>query len=109
MVWVGLIFFLSDQSGLTSGLPGAYDFILRKGAHIFVFAILFLLLIRAFKNYGLSDKKALLWAFIFTVFYAVTDEYHQTFIPQRVGSPIDVGIDSVGVVFITLWQMKKQP
>jgi len=82
---------------------------LRKGAHVFVFAILFLLMIRALKNYGLSNKKVLLCAFIFTILYAVSDEYHQTFVSQRVGSPSDVAIDSLGVVFLTLWQIRKQP
>jgi VanZ family protein len=109
IVWAGFIFSLSAQPGLSSGFPWPYDFVLRKGAHVFVFAILFLLMIRALKNYGLSNNKALLCAFIFTILYAVSDEYHQTFVSQRVGSPSDVAIDSLGVVFLTLWQIRKQP
>jgi VanZ family protein len=109
ILWAGLIFYLSAQPGLSSGLPWLYDFVLRKGAHVTVFAILFLLADRAFKNYGLSNKKALLCAFIFTILCAVSDEYHQTFVSQRVGSPGDVVIDSLGVVFFTWWQIRKQP
>ena len=109
IVWAGFIFSLSAQPGLSSGFPWPYDFVLRKGAHVFVFAILFLLMIRALKNYGLSNNKALLCAFIFTILFAVSDEYHQTFVSQRVGSPRDVAIDSLGVVFFTWWQMRKRP
>jgi VanZ family protein len=109
ILWAGFIFYLSAQLGLSSGFPWPYDFVLRKGVHVFVFAILFLLMIRALKNYGLSNKKVLLCAFILTILYAVSDEYHQTFVSQRVGSPSDVAIDSLGVVFLTLWQIRKQP
>jgi VanZ family protein len=109
ILWAGFIFFSFSSAWATSGLPWAYDFVLRKGAHITVFAILFLLMARAFKNYGLSNKKALLCAFIFTILYAVSDEYHQTFVSQRAGSPSDVAIDSLGVVFLTWWQIRKQP
>jgi len=109
ILWAGFIFYLSAQPGLSSGLPWLYDLVLRKGAHVVVFAILFLWVIRAFKNYGLSKRKALLCAFIFTILFAVSDEYHQTFVSQRVGSPRDVAIDSLGVVFFTWWQMRKRP
>ena len=109
ILWAGFIFYLLAQPGLSSGFPWLYDLALRKGAHVFVFTILFLWVTRAFKNYGLSNNKALLCAFIFTILYAVSDEYHQTFVSQRVGSPSDVAIDSLGVVFLTLWQIRKQP
>jgi hypothetical protein len=29
--------------------------------------------------------------------YACTDEYHQTFVEGRTGTPIDVGVDTVGM------------
>jgi VanZ family protein len=29
--------------------------------------------------------------------YAVLDEYHQSFVPTRVGTPVDVAIDALGV------------
>jgi VanZ family protein len=32
------------------------------------------------------------------VAYAASDEFHQTFVPGRVGSPMDVMIDSTGVI-----------
>lgn len=50
-LWAGLIFFLSHQPDLRSGLPGQWDFILRKLAHITEYAILTLLLIKALENH----------------------------------------------------------
>lgn len=47
-LWAAVIFYLSSQPGLKSGLLWPYDFILRKLAHITEYAILFLLIIRAF-------------------------------------------------------------
>jgi VanZ family protein len=37
-------------------------------------------------------------AFALAVAYAATDEWHQTFVRGRHGSPVDVGIDAVGVL-----------
>ena len=40
------------------------------------------------------------------VAYAVSDEIHQTFVPGRAGKPLDVAIDTLGVVCgIALWQL----
>jgi len=107
ILWAGLIFYLSAQPSLKSGLAWPYDFILRKGAHIVEFSILFLLLISAFGNYRMSIKKALLWAFCLTILYAISDEFHQSFVAERVASLADVAIDSLGVLLFTWWQIRR--
>lgn len=108
ILWAGFIFYLSSLPGLKSNLPWPYDFILRKIAHILEFAVLFLLLIRAFdKGHTISTKKALLWAFILTIFYAISDELHQSFVADRIASPADVAIDSLGVLLI-IWKRIQQ-
>lgn len=42
------------------------------------------------------------WAYIISILavliYAVSDEFHQSFVPGRNASPIDVGIDTVGAI-----------
>jgi VanZ family protein len=44
-------------------------------------------------------------AFALGALYAVSDELHQSFVPGRLGSPLDVAIDAAGVaVGIVLWQ-----
>jgi len=107
ILWAGLIFYLSAQPSLKSGLPWPYDFILRKGAHITEFAILFLLFLRAFGSHNFSNKKALFWAFALAILYAISDEFHQSFVAQRVASLSDVAIDSFGVLLLTWWKIRQ--
>ena len=89
LVWAGVIFAFSSIPSLNSGL-GTWDYVLRKGAHMTEYAILAMLLVRATRSYG--------WALALTVAYATSDEFHQTFVRGRHGSPIDVGIDTVGAL-----------
>ena len=88
LVWAGVIFALSSIPSLSTHL-GTWDLILRKAAHLTEYAILAALLRRATGSYG--------WAFGLALAYAASDEYHQTFVQGRHGSPIDVGIDAIGI------------
>lgn len=114
--WMGLIFWFSADadSGATSGgvlevlarlfsgilgplSPEARDglhMLLRKAAHFTEFAVLALLWLGVLPNH----PRRLLWAFLLTTGYAVTDEVHQAFVPNRVSSPVDVLIDSCGAL-----------
>jgi VanZ family protein len=93
LAWAAVIFAFSSIPSLNSGL-GTWDTVLRKGAHMTEYAVLACLLVRAVGSAG--------WAFALTVAYAATDEFHQTFVRGRHGSPVDVGIDAVGAL-IGLW------
>lgn len=90
---MALIFLLSAQPGLSSGL-GIWDLILRKLAHMTVFGLLTLLWCRALAP---STGRPLALAAVIALLYAVTDEFHQSFVADRSGSPIDVGIDAAGI------------
>ena len=106
IVWAGLIFWLSSIPNLKSSLE--QDFVLRKIAHILEYAILTFLFIRALEIEGLATKKAIIFSAIFTLFYALSDEYHQTFVFGREGSLKDAGIDSIGIILTSiLWYTKK--
>ena len=87
MVWAGVIFALSSIPHLGTGL-GTWDYVLRKCAHATEYAILALLLLRATGSFA--------WAWSLAVVYAASDEIHQTFVPGRHGSPVDVAIDAAG-------------
>ena len=94
--WAAFIFALSSIPDLGTGL-GGWDLALRKLAHTAEFAILGALLLRATQRPGL--------AFTLGVLYAVGDELHQTFVPGRQGSAVDIAIDAVGVACgVLLWQ-----
>jgi hypothetical protein len=91
---MALIFWLSAQPNLDSGL-GLLDDILRKLAHVVAFGTLAALWAWALRP---ALSRPLPIAALVTVLYAVLDEYHQSFVEGRTGSPIDVGIDTVGVL-----------
>lgn len=92
LVWLGAIYVLSDQP--KSGIPsfGVWDWLIKKGSHFTAYGVLAVLAWWAFAG----GKRPYRWAFVLTVLYATSDEFHQTFIPGRNGSPIDVIIDSLG-------------
>jgi VanZ family protein len=92
---MAVIFFLSAQPDLNSGL-GVWDTILRKGAHMTEFGLLWFLWWRAL-GYGHP-----LPAIAIAVAYAASDEFHQSFVEGRHGSPWDVAIDSAGVALACL-------
>ena len=73
--WCGVIFAFSATPDLSSGL--SYDYPLRKIAHR-----------------PLGDA----WGLAFTLLYAMSDEYHQTFVPGRAGAWSDVLFDGAGAL-----------
>ena len=90
----------------------------RKTAHVTEYAILALLLWRALQKPGSrrgdeadsSKPKPWRWpvawgAFALAVLYAITDEFHQSFVPSRTGHSLDVLIDSCGAAagLFVLW------
>ncbi|MTD43399.1 VanZ family protein [Conexibacter sp. W3-3-2] len=93
---MGLIFFLSAQEDLSSGL-GTADLILRKLAHMTEYGLLFLLWLRALGRPWRPGAAALV-----TVLYAASDEWHQSFVTGRHGTPVDVLIDATGVLLAWL-------
>lgn len=96
LLWCALIFYLSDQPDLRSGFPDLSDLVLRKLAHITEYAVLVLLFYRAAAP-SVGKRRALGSAALFAVVYALTDEYHQTFVGGRSGNLVDVTIDSLGI------------
>ena len=90
LLLMGLIFFLSAQPDLSSGL-GSWDTVLRKLAHMAEYGLLWFLWWRAlgYGHAGPALAIALLWA--------ASDEFHQSFVDGRHGTPWDMAIDAVGV------------
>jgi VanZ family protein len=80
------------------------EVLLRKLAHVTEYAVLTLAWVRAL--HGLlptpSLTQVLAGAACISLFYAGADEFHQTFVGGRHGTPVDVLIDSVGAA-IACW------
>ena len=98
---MALIFFFSHQPDLSSGL-GVWDTIGRKIFHAAEYALLCFLWWRAFAGVA-TPAGALAAAAAASLAYAMTDEFHQTFIEGRHGTAVDVVIDSVGIAAACLW------
>ena len=95
LLLMAVIFFLSAQPDLNSGL-GVWDTIGRKFVHAAVYGTLWFLWWRALRMRNPIPAIAI------TLLYAISDEYHQTFVHGRHGSPIDVAIDMAGVALAVL-------
>ena len=103
VIWMVLIFLVS--SGLLSGSMSAdsteeffgdLNYVVRKLAHLFEYAVLVFLWLRALLKDGKDFENRLRWGFLLSVVYAVTDEVHQSFVPNRLGTWTDVVYDAVG-------------
>jgi VanZ family protein len=115
LAWMALIFFFShqdkEQSGKVSQMvlwmlqqlhidlervsPVRATWLVRKLAHLTIYFILYLFAFRTIRLY--KPLRQSLWLGLLLIFlYAVSDEFHQTFIPGRVGLAADVGIDTLG-------------
>ena len=116
-MWMLAIFYLSAQSALgeMSGPPALM--VARKFGHIFEYAALALLLGRAllytWRTRGTALSVSLLsraWAVgaVLSSLYAMTDEFHQTFVPKRGGRVEDVVLDTLSAVAaLGFWYRQK--
>lgn len=118
-LWMALIFFFSSQIGSVSGSlsEGITDFIfniirkvtpninlnivefhtfLRKTTHFIIYFILGILLSNSLRLSGVKGKKIIFFAITISILYAISDEVHQLFVPERGGSVKDVFIDTMG-------------
>jgi VanZ family protein len=102
---MALIFFLSAQPDLNSGL-GVIDLVGRKLVHAGEYALLCFLWWRALRTV-LPARRAPLAALAIAVAYSATDEFHQTFVHGRHGTPVDVMIDAVGSVSVTIALLRR--
>ena len=73
-------------------------FVVRKGGHLTEYAILALLAARAFltSSHELLRNRWFWFALLVVVVYALSDEFHQSFVPSRTASIYDSMIDCVG-------------
>ena len=100
LIWAGVIFGFSSMSINKEADFSWLDFEVKKSAHVVEYADLYFLLFRAWSSkWEKTDKKILIWSMVVAVLYALSDEWHQTFVPGREGTFRDGGFDSFGVLF----------
>ncbi len=68
-----------------------------KIIHIFIYAVLGYFIARALvRGHGFERNRAVLLSLIFTGFYGLTDEFHQSFVPLRAVEIFDFVSDVLG-------------
>ncbi|MBK9945278.1 MAG: VanZ family protein [Kouleothrix sp.] len=106
--WTALIFFFSAQSKLPSPDDPWVDFLFKKSAHFTVYGILAVLYWRVLPP---SVPRARL-AWLLATLYAISDEYHQSFVANRHPAVRDVIIDACGAATALLlwrWLRRNRP
>jgi VanZ family protein len=97
LLLMGLIFYFSAQT--SSGEHPWWEVIFRKLGHVTGYALLTALWWWALRG---VTARPLLIAVTIAFAYACTDEFHQSFVSGRTGTPVDVGIDSIGMAIVAL-------
>jgi VanZ family protein len=84
--------------GISEATVAAVQLVVRKCAHLTEYAILAALLFRAFRQRQPRVGRALATSFLVAAAYAALDEFHQSYVASRTGSPWDVMIDCAGAL-----------
>jgi VanZ family protein len=94
---MGAIFLLSAQP--SDGDHGVLAILLRKLAHVTEYAALTLCWWRALRGLGVSrdHRVTVALSVALALAYSVSDEFHQTFVSGRHGTPVDILIDVIGM------------
>ena len=108
---IRLLFNTDFSPALRETLAAGTRVVLQMGG----FAVLSLLIWNALRVAGASDRRALVLGFSGALFYAVTDELHQLFVPGRLPRVADWAWDTLGaflamaVVLLWRWAWRKFP
>jgi VanZ family protein len=98
--WMGLIFYLSAPADLPHPQAGWMGWLFSSGAHALEYGVLAVLWRRAL---GQSRRAGLL-AFALAFAYALSDEFHQSFVPGRHPDVVDLACDALGAALgLGMW------
>jgi VanZ family protein len=103
---MALIFVLSSRPDLPHPQKGWLHSLFGNSAHVAEYAVLAILWIRAL---GFSRRRAAS-AFALTMLYALSDEYHQSFVPGRHADPLDLVFDGIGAalgLLVVYWWKRR--
>lgn len=85
-------------TNLQSAKLDELDHIVRKNAHGFLYMTLAVFVSSAIFSFNKKGKDAVIYILFTCLFYAVTDEFHQSFIPGRTSMVSDILVDFCGAI-----------
>lgn len=120
-LWLGFIFYMSAQpvyksNSLSRNMAekivkiakkffpymniniSGFNHYLRKIAHFFCYMVLGILVVKVLDMMGMKGRDKIIIALLLCVLYAISDEYHQLYVPGRGAQVKDIIIDSVGAI-----------
>jgi VanZ family protein len=94
---------------ISEATVSSVQLVVRKCAHLTEYAILAALLLRAFRQHQPRVARALAMSFFIASVYAALDEFHQSYVASRTGSPWDVLIDCIGALagLVIYWTLSR--
>lgn len=90
---MAIIFVLSGTPGAELPVFGSLDWLIKEGGHLIGYALLGWSYLHGL---GKFSRKTAISACGLAFLYALTDEYHQSFVPGRDSSVLDLGVDALG-------------
>jgi len=121
LAWMGMIFYLSAQPDLPGPPEPWLHAVISNSAHFGLYAVLAYLWWRALRSLRdrqgpqracwekVTDRGVLALVFLVSVLYGMSDEFHQSFVPGRHPSLLDLLVDAIGagVVVWVVWRRLK--
>jgi VanZ family protein len=98
---MGIIFLLSSLPASRIPYYGLLDTLIKKGGHALGYGLLGLSYYYALPR-SLSRLSRSALALVMSVLFALSDEFHQSFVLGRTSSLVDVAIDGAGAAFALL-------
>jgi len=95
LIWMALIFALSARSTIPEPF-GITTKLTAIAGHLVSYAVLAALLWWAIEPMRLSSRRRFWVALSGAVAYGLTDEWHQSFVPGRDASLLDIAVDGIG-------------
>jgi hypothetical protein len=101
------IFFLSAQP--STGDHGTMDLLVRKLGHVTEYAVLTFCWWRALRGLGAArdGRTTIALAVAIALAFSISDEFHQTFVDGRHGTPVDILIDGLGMTLAALYARRR--
>jgi VanZ family protein len=113
--WGPAIFFMTAIF-LFSSIPdrempnfGGWDYLTKKGSHMLGYALLACTYYYAIYRSKIPARRRFLLAVCLASLYAASDEWHQSFVPGRNCSLVDVGFDTLGgIIGVALFRLARK-
>ncbi|WP_242960953.1 VanZ family protein [Clostridium peptidivorans] len=78
------------------------NYLIRRGAHALEYIMLAILIANVFWQFGIRNKNVIVYVLFIALFYAVLDEFHQSFVKGRTSEVGDVLLDFSGAILGTV-------